>query len=63
MTIEDKHARILKLSSIGKLTTGTYPTFREFKDALENNRVFGDYEKRVVIMGNDNNIQYIFALE
>ena len=66
MTVEEKYSKILKLRSVGNLTAGTYPTLREFQDALENNRVFGDYEKRVVIMSNDphdHSIQYIFEIE
>jgi len=60
----EKYSRILELSSVGKLTIGTYPTFKNFKDALDTDRVFGDYEKRVIIISSDNlHIEYLFVRE
>jgi len=42
----------------------TIRTFRDFKNALDIGRVFGDYEKRVVIIGSDNqHIEYLFVQE
>ena len=64
MTEREKHSKILELSSIGKLTAGRYPTFKEFKEALDAERVFGDYDKRVVIISTDNlHIEYLFVRE
>ena len=59
-----KYSRMIELSSIGKATAGTYPTFEEFKKALDTARVFGDYEKRIVIISPDNlHIEYLFVRE
>ena len=64
MDEKDKYSRLLELSSIGKSTAGTYPTFKDFIDALDTDRVFGDYEKRVVIISSDNqHIEYLFVRE
>ena len=64
MNKEEKHSKVLELSSIGSRTAGTYPTLKDFKDALESDRVFGDYEKRVVIIGSDDlHIEYLFVRE
>ena len=64
MNENEKYSRILELSSVGKLTTGTYPTFRDFKDALDTDRVFGDYDKRAVIISSDSrHIEYLFVRE
>jgi len=64
MNKEEKYSRVLELSSIGKMTVGTYPTLQDFKDALESDRVFGDYERRVVIIGSNNlHIEYLFVKE
>ena len=64
MNENEKYSRILELSSIGKSTVGTYPTFRDFKDALDTDRVFGDHEKRVIIISSDNrHIEYLFVRE
>ena len=64
MNEEEKHSSILKLSSIGRRTAGMYPTLKEFREALKSGRVFGDYEKRVVIIGSDNlHIEYLFVKE
>jgi len=60
----EKYSRMLGLSSVGNQTAGTYPTFRDFKDALDTDRVFGDYDKRVIIINNDNrHVEYLFAGE
>ena len=41
-----------------------YPTLKEFRQALSAGRVFGDYERRVVIIGSDNlHIEYLFVKE
>lgn len=40
MNEREKYSKLLELSSIGELTAATYPTFKEFKDALDTNRVF-----------------------
>ncbi len=64
MNENEKYSRILELSSVGKLTAGNYPTFKDFKDALGTDRVFGDYEKRVIIISSDNlHIEYLFVRE
>ena len=64
MNEQEKYSRILELSSVGKKTAGTYPTFKDFKDALDTDRVFGDYKKRVIIISSDNlHIEYIFVRE
>ena len=65
MTDREKYAIVLEMSSIGRSTAGTYPTFQEFRDALRNERVYGDYDRRVVIVSNNpgNHIQYIFVRE
>ena len=66
MNEEGRYSKLFELSSIGKLTAGTYPTFKEFKNALDTERVFGDYEKRVVIVSNEphnHHIQYILVRE
>jgi hypothetical protein len=64
MDEKDKYSRILELSSIGKSTAGTYPTLKDFMSALDTDRVFGDYEKRVVIISSDNqHIEYLFVRE
>ncbi len=64
MNENEKYSRILELSSVGKLTTGNYPTFRDFRNALDTDRVFGDYEKRVIIISSDNlHIEYLFVRE
>ena len=64
MNNEEKYSRLLGLSSIGKRTSGAYPTLRDFRDALDASRVFGDYERRVVIIGSDNlHIEYLFVRE
>jgi hypothetical protein len=60
----EKYSRILELSSVGKKTAGTYPTFKDFKGALDTDRVFGDYEKRVIIISSDNrHVEYLFVRE
>ena len=64
MNENEKYSKILGLSSVGKRTAGTYPTFREFKDALDTDRVFGDYDKRVSIISSDNrHVEYLFVRE
>jgi len=66
MSAREKYFKILELSSVGKSTAGTYPTFKEFRDALDSGRVYGDYDKRVVIVSNNPRsqyIQYIFVRE
>ncbi len=64
MNENEKYSRLLELSSVGKLTAETYPIFKDFKDALDTDRVFGDYEKRVVIVSSDNlHIEYLFVRE
>lgn len=64
MNEEEKYSKLLELSSIGRQTAGIYPTFKEFKDALDTDRVFGDYEKRIVIISTDNQrVEYLFVRE
>ncbi len=64
MNENEKYSIILELSSVGKLTAGTYPTLKDFRDALATDRVFGDYEKRVIIISSDNrHIEYLFVRE
>ena len=64
MNEREKYSKLLELSSIGTLTTGEYPTFKEFKEALDTNRVFGDYEKRIVIISTDNQrVEYLLVRE
>ena len=64
MNVVSKYSRMIELTSIGKATAGTYPTFEEFRIALDTARVFGDYEKRVVIISPDNlHIEYLFVRE
>ncbi len=64
MNENEKYSRILGLSSIGKRTAGTYPTFKDFKDALDTDRVFGDYDKRAVIISSDSrDVEYLFVQE
>lgn len=64
MNEKDKYSRLLELSSVGKLTAGRYPTLKDFRNALDTNRVFGDYKKRVAIISSDNlHIEYLFVQE
>ena len=64
MNENEKYSKILELSSVGKRTAGNYPTFKDFRDALDTDRVFGDYEKRVIIISSDNrHVEYLFVQE
>ena len=64
MNENEKYSMILRLSSVGNRTVGTYPTFRDFKDALDTDRVFGDYDKRTIIISSNNrHVEYLFAGE
>ena len=59
-----KYSKMTDMASIGKATAGMYPTFEEFRKALETDRVFGDYEMRIVIISPDNlHIDYLFVRE
>ena len=61
MNENEKYSRMLELSSVGN-RTGAYPTFRDFKDALDTDRVFGDYDKRVIIINSDNrHVEYLYC--
>ena len=64
MNDQEKYSRILELSSVCVATAGTYPTFKDFRDALDTDRVFGDYKKRVIIISSDNrHVEYLFVRE
>ena len=61
MTIRQKYNAItMNLHSIGQHTYNEYPTFNEFKTALKEGRVSGNYDKRVTIVSNNANDNFTF---
>ena len=56
-----RYDALLELTSIGQFTAGHYPILAEFVKADKQNRIAGDYNKRVVIASFDANENYTFV--
>lgn len=50
MNRKEKYEAIKSMWSVGQLTAGDYPTQTEFYKALAENRVSGEYGKRIIIV-------------
>ena len=50
MNRKEKYEAIKNMWSVGQLTSGDYPTQTEFYKALAENRVCGEYGKRIIIV-------------
>lgn len=58
--IEEKYDAIREMQSVSRLTIGKYPTIYEFRDAIEEGRVSGDYDKRITIVSLNGLSEYTF---
>lgn len=61
MTIKEKYSCINNMQNIDTYTKGKYPSLASFKKSLAENRVSGDYDKRIVIISNELSEQYTFV--
>lgn len=62
MNVLTEYNLIKKLDSIGVVTGGTYPSFKEYKAARFEGRVVTNFEKnQATICSSDGNAAYIFV--
>lgn len=62
LNASEKYQRLHIMKSVGQFTRYEYPTLAEFKRALRENRVAGDYNKKIVIVSQFPYSNYTFTL-
>ena len=63
MPIKTKYDHIRAMRSIAQLTRNMYPTLTDFRLALSENRVSGDYTDRINIVSNNRREAFVFVSE